>query len=89
MKTLHAARHDGLDSILPWRNVCLSLPGYLFIWVSCAVHWNPDICLLYLVISSKSLFCLQTFMTYKWASALADLDQMLGALSLYKALDRT
>ena len=30
-----------------------------------------------------------TSMTYKWVNALADLDQMLGALSLYKALDRT
>ena len=29
MKTLHAARHDGLDSILPWRNVCLSLHAFL------------------------------------------------------------
>ena len=34
-------------------------------------------------------FLSATFITYKWPNALADLDQMLGALSLYKALDRT
>ena len=79
MKTLHAARHDGLDSILPWRNVCLSLLDYLSVYLG-QLCGSMELRYLSVVLRHFFAFLSATSMTYKWANAPADLDQMLGHL---------